>query len=258
MKYSRAITSIAVFIALWELTTYLGMFPRALVPSFTDVVKVFTAPATAHLILVNYGLTALRAFLGFTLGLVGGVGLGILLSIRSMHEYVQPIATLFFAVPSVAWVPLLIVWVGIKEFELPVLASFLCSFPPVLYGVINAMRTIDKEQVEVAMVLGAKPQTILARIVIPQALLKVIPLVKTEAVMAWKTVFVTEMVALSSGLGYLAMVYATTIEMSNLVAVVLVLALTTLAIVQVFDFIEKELSSRWLGGSEWLKSRSSP
>jgi len=254
MRRLQVLISLGTFLLLWELVTELGPIPRALVPSLTDVVSVFMSSSSVYLIAVNYGLTALRAFSGFVLGLAGGIGLGVLFSIRSMHNYIQPVATLFFAVPSVAWVPILIVWIGIKEFELPVAASFLCSFPPALYGMINALRTVDREQVDVAMVLGARPQTIFTRIVLPQALLKIIPLIKTEAVMAWKTVFVTEMIALSSGLGYLAMVYATTIEMSSLIAVVLVLALTTLAIVQVFDLIERRFSSRWVGESRWLRS----
>jgi len=249
----QVLVSLGTFLLLWELIAELGTAPRALVPAPTDVARVFMNLNSTYLIAVNYSLTAARALAGFILGLAGGIGLGVIFSIRSMHNYIQPVATLFFAVPSVAWVPILIVWVGIKEFELPVTASFLCSFPPVLYGMINALRTVDREQVDVAMVLGARPRTVFTKVVLPQALLKVIPLIKTEAVMAWKTVFVTEMIALSSGLGYLAMVYATTIDTSKLIAVVIVLALTTLAIVQLFDLIERKLSSRWVGELRWSR-----
>lgn len=249
----QTITSLAFFLLAWEAIARSGIFPRALVPAATDVAAVFLDGENLSTILQNYGITALRATVGFFIGLIGGIGLGAIFSVRSMHNYIQPIATLFFAVPSVAWIPLLIVWIGVKEFELPVVASFLCSFPPVLYGMINALRTADRDQIDVAMVLGAKPSKVLKDIVLPQAFLKIMPLIKTEAVMTWKVVFVTEMVVLSSGLGYLAMVYATTLEMSMLIAVVSLLAINTLVIVRLIDHIEKELGRKWLGDKSWSK-----
>ncbi len=244
---SKAIVSLAVFIALWEAVVRAGLLPHVLVPAPSDVVLFLINPSNAYLILVNLAWTAARATTGFLLGLVFGLGAGLLLSVKSLNEYLMPIATIFFAVPSIAWIPILIVWVGFKEFELPVAASFLCSFPPVLYGFVNAVRTMDPEQVGVAMVLGAKPLTIMRRIVIPQAFLKALPLIKTEAVMAWKTTFAAEMVALPTGLGALAMTYATTIETDGLIAVVAVLAAVTMVTVQVFDNLEKRIVSKWLG-----------
>ena len=104
-----------------------------------------------------------------------------------------------------------------------------------------------KDQIEVALVLGAKPLFVFREIVLPQALLRLIPQIKTEAVMAWKTVFVTEMVALSSGLGYLAITYATAIEMDKLLAVTLIFTLTTLALIELFEHLERYLSNKWLG-----------
>jgi len=244
---SKAVVSLAAFIALWEAVVRIGLLPHVLVPAPSDIALFLLNPANAHLILVNLAWTAARATTGFLLGLIFGLGAGLLMSVKSLNEYLMPVATIFFAVPSIAWIPILIVWIGFKEFELPVAASFLCSFPPVLYGFVNAVRTMDPEQVGVAMVLGAKPMTIMKRIVIPQAFLKALPLIKTEAVMAWKTTFAAEMVALPTGLGALAMTYATTIETDGLIAVVAVLAAITMMIVQVLDNVEKRIASKWLG-----------
>ncbi len=244
----RSITAIILFIIAWELAARLSPYPRAIFPSFTDVLRTYASIPYDALLLKNYAYTALRALIGFILGLAAGVGVGLTSFYRRVGDYVQPIATMLFTVPSVAWIPLLIVWIGLKDYALPVTASFLCSFPPVLYGMIGAFRNIDREQVDVAMVLGAKPGTILRRIVFPQALLRILPLVKTEAVMAWKTVFVAEMVALSSGLGYMAMLYATTIETSKLLSVIIALSLTTLIIISFFDWVEARLSRLWFGG----------
>lgn len=244
--------SILVLIAIWELVIDFGLLPRALIPSFLDVIKAGYELMITGILPQNYAITSIRAVTGFIMGFIFGFLLGIFISTKSLQNYIQPIATLFFAVPSVAWIPILIVWIGLKEFALPVAASFVCSFPPILYGTFNSFRTFDAEQIGVAEVLGARPSEVFVRIVIPQVLLKLLPVIKVEAVMVWKAVFVAEMVALSSGLGYLAMVYSTTLDMAKLIACIVVLSLTTLGIIQALDHLEAKYSKRWLGDSKWL------
>ncbi len=243
----KALASIAVFLAVWEALVDFGVLPRVIVPSPSDVVAFMLNARNVATIAYNLGWTAARATGGFAMGLCVGLGLGFLLSARSLSDYLMPLITAVFAVPSIAWIPILIVWVGLKPLELPMTASFLCSFPPVLYGVLNAVRTMDKEQVGVAMALGARPSTVMRRVIIPQTLVRIIPLIKTQAVVAWKSTFAAEMIALSTGLGALAMTYATTLETDGLIAVVAVLSAVTAAIVQAFDAIEKRYVGRWFG-----------
>ena len=250
LKY---MTSVLLLILCWELISRLGVVPNTLLPPFSDVVRLYTNPNFAQTLLTNYAISLMRSLMGFTIGLVAGISLAVILSFKSIHEFIHPIATLFFAVSSVAWIPLLIVWVGVDELKLPLLSAFLCTFPPILYGMMNTLRTMDKEQVDVALVLGAKPSAVLARIIIPQAILRIIPQIKVEAIMSWKTVFVTEMVALSSGLGYLALIYATSIDMGRLLSVIMLFTLSVLIIVELFDHIEKALSSKWLGEETWYR-----
>ncbi|MCD6323533.1 MAG: ABC transporter permease subunit [Desulfurococcales archaeon] len=253
-----ALASIAVFLIAWEFLARFTPLANPLFPPPTRVALTFTNQRFLLTLAVNYGYTAVRALAGFALGLAAGIALGVALSAKGLSSFVQPIATIFFAIPSVAWIPLLIVWMGVKEMALPITASFLCSFPPVLYGTINAFRTADREEVDVALVLGARPTQVMKDIILPQALMKVIPVVKAEAVMSWKTVFVSEMVALSSGLGYLAMTYSSTLEVADLLAVISVLALTTLALIEGLDRVEATLVRRWLGGDSWSRSSYGP
>lgn len=246
--------SVFAFIVIWELVVDLGLLPRTLMPSLFDVVKAGYELTITGVLPQNYAITMIRAVIGFIIGSISGFLLGISVSMRSSQNYIQPIATLFFAVPSVGWIPILIVWIGLKEFALPVAASFMCSFPPILYGTLNSFRTFDVEQIGVAEVLGARPSEVFVRIMIPQVLLKLFPVIKVEAAMVWKTVFVAEMFALSSGLGYLAMVYSTTLDMDKLIFCIAVLSLTTLGIIQSLDHLEAKYSKKWLGDSKWSGS----
>jgi len=240
--------SLAVFLCLWEAIARIGVVPQYIFPPFSSVILSLYKLIASGVLVKNYALTLARSFMGFALGTTAGLAIGFLPSLASKEEgigYIQPIATLLFSIPSVGWIPLLMVWVGLRQFKLPVAVSFMCSFPPVFYGVLNSIRTMDKDQIGVALSLGASPSYVFRRIVVPQVLLNLMPILKSEAVMVWKSVFVTEMVALSSGLGYLALMYSSTIEVSNLLAVLLVLSLTTIVIIQLFDSIESRVAGKW-------------
>ncbi len=247
----RSSISIMTLIILWELSS--RYMDNPLYPSFTTVFSLYLDKAFLSELASNYMVTFIRAFTGFILGFTTAIFIGFIFSRGRFNEYLQPIATLFFSIPSVAWIPLLIVWIGLREYELPIVSSFLCAFPPILYGVINSFRTIDRDQVDVALALGADPSIVLKKIVIPQSILRIIPLIKVEAIMVWKTVFVVEMLVLSSGLGYMAYLYASLIEMEELIAVIMVMAVNTLVITQVFDSIEQVITKKWFGDEKWLR-----
>lgn len=245
----RSIASVLMFFSIWEFTArYLIPVPKAIFPSFTQAIWNFTDQSFLLTLLSNYSQTLLRSLLGFTAGFLSSLLTGLALSLKhTASDYVSPIATLMFSVPSVAWIPVLIVLVGVDEFRLPLVASFMCSYPPILYGVINALRTFDRDQLDVAAVYCLKHRTRYRFVILPQLMARVLPSVKTEAVMVWKTVFVTEMLVLPNGIGYLALIYASTLNMDKLIAVVLVLALTLISINALIDRLEKN-SSRILGG----------
>jgi ABC-type nitrate/sulfonate/bicarbonate transport system permease component len=80
----------------------------------------------------------------------------------------------------------------------------------------------------------------------------VFPAVKIEAAMVWKTVFAVEMVAMPSGLGYLAMLYADLLDVTHVAAIVAVLTLTVIGIVHFVTFMEKRiLTERGFGVESW-------
>lgn len=248
----KNLISLFLLILLWEISVYFIQAPSKIFPSFSQVLVQFSDSSFVSDLLNNYLLTLFRAMLGFTFGLVLGLLTGLLITLRSsMDDYLSPIATLVFSVPSVAWIPVLIVLVGINEFTLPLSASFMCTYPPILYGVINTLKMFDRNQLDVADVYCSKKTTKYRLVILPQLLGRLFPLIKTEAVMAWKTVFVVEMVVLPNGIGYLALIYASTLRMDSLFAVILTLALSLILINSLIGKIEKNFSQVMGGVNEW-------
>ncbi|MEO3992985.1 MAG: ABC transporter permease subunit [Desulfurococcaceae archaeon TW002] len=241
---TKNIVSILAFFLIWEFfARYLVPVPKTIFPTFTGVIWNFLDKSFLITLLSNYSQTMLRSLLGFTLGLLSGLLSGLAISFKhTVNDYISPIATLMFSVPSVAWVPILIVLVGIDEFRLPLAATFMCSYPPILYGVTNALRTFDRDQLDIASIYFLRHKTKYWFVILPQLMIRILPLVKIEAVMVWKTVFVAEMLVLPNGVGYLALLYASTLNMDKLIAVVLVLALTLILINTLMDYFEKSFS----------------
>lgn len=249
----RNLLSIFVFLVCWEvLARYFIPIPNTIFPSFSQVFILFMDQKFVESLMDNYLLTLFRSMAGFVLGLTLGLISGLMIMLkRSLDDYLSPIATLVFSVPSVAWIPVLIVFVGINEFTLPLSVSFMCTYPPILYGVINTLKTFDRNQLDIANIYCAGQMTKYKLVILPQLICRLFPLIKTEAVMAWKSVFVVEMVVLPNGIGYLALIYASTLKMASLIAVVLVLSLSLILINSLIGGIEKNFS-RVLGGvNEW-------
>lgn len=251
MKIKKAILSISVLLLLWELLGRVNIYPKYIFPPFSYVAESFIDIKYLHSVIENAIITLIRAGLGFIIGTIAGIVLGFVLVGLKLVEYVQPIATILFVTPSVVWVPLLILWVGLDSFKLSLAATFICSFPPILYGILNSSRTIDLDQVEVALTLGADPWIVLRKVIMPMAILKTLPIIKTEAIMVFKTTIVVEMVALSSGLGYLLLIYYLTIDVQHILATIMILSLIMVSIIELIDVLEKKIASKWIGEVYW-------
>jgi len=251
LKVEKIILSLLIFSLLWEFAGRINIYPQYIFPPFSLVIESFTDIEYLRVVFENAGLTLIRAGLGFIIGTIVGLVLGFVFVGLRLVEYVQPIATIFFVIPSVAWIPLLILWVGLDPLKLPVAAAFTCTFPPILYGIMSSSRTMDRDQIEVAFTLGADPWTVLKEIIMPMTLLKLLPIVKTEAIMVWKTTIVVEMVALSSGLGYLLLKYSLIIDVQHILSTILVLSLIMVCIIELIDNLEKKITSKWVGEQRW-------
>jgi len=251
LKIEKVVLSLLIFFLLWEFAGRINIYPQYIFPPFSRVIESFRDIEYLRTVFENAGLTLIRAGLGFVLGTVVGVVLGFVFVGLRLIEYAQPIATIFFVTPSVAWIPLLILWVGLEPLKLPVAAAFTCTIPPILYGIMSSSRTVDRDQIEVASTLGADSWTILREIVMPVTFLKLLPIVKTEAIMVWKTTIVVEMVALSSGLGYLLLKYSLIIDVQHILSTILVLSLIMVCVIELIDNLEKRVALKWVGEQRW-------
>ncbi len=241
-KYLRIeLISIVTFFTLWELAGQLSIAPKYLFPPFSETLRALYSLAITGELGSNYLATLTRVLIGLSLGSGLGILLGLVIAYHELsYRTFFPIITLLYAVPAVAWIPLFIIWIGLNE-GLPIAVIFMCSFVPMIYITLTSVRSLSPSVVKVAQTLGAHGFKLIFHVFLPQALPSILSGLKVEAGMAWRSCFVVEMVAMSSGLGLLAMEAQTILRVDIILAVILILAASNYAFQMIFEKIEVKM-----------------
>jgi NitT/TauT family transport system permease protein len=236
---------IAIFLAIWELVARLNLVPGQLLPPFSAVLVEFYHLAANGVLWDNFLASLVRVLVGFSAGSVAGIAVGILMGWReNFNKALHPIISLFYPIPALGWLPLLMLWIGINEM-LPITIIFICSFFPVLYNTVTGIRSVDKDYIRVARTLGASDAKILATVAIPLALPNIFTGLRLEAGMAWRVIIAAEMVAIPTGIGALLMKAESLIRIDIIIVCLIVLAVMCLAFERFFQCLEARITTRW-------------
>jgi NitT/TauT family transport system permease protein len=237
---------IAVFLAVWELVARLNLVPgQFFFPPFSVVMQEFYYLTVSGVLGDNFLASLVRVLIGFCAGSIAGIAVGMLMGWReNFHKALHPIISLFYPIPALGWLPLLMLWIGINEM-LPIAIIFICSFFPVLYNTVTGIRNVDKQYIQVARTLGASDTRILATVVMPLALPNVFTGLRLEAGMAWRVIIAAEMVAIPTGIGALMMKAESLIRIDIIIVCLIVLAVMCLAFEWFFRYLEARVTTKW-------------
>jgi NitT/TauT family transport system permease protein len=237
---------IAIFLGIWELVARLNLVPgQFFFPPFSVVVQEFYHLAANGVLGDNFLASLARVLIGFSAGSIAGIAVGIVMGWReNFNKALHPIISLFYPIPALGWLPLLMLWIGINEL-LPIAIIFICSFFPVLYNTVTGIRNVDKDYIRVARTLGASDARILATVAIPLALPNIFTGLRLEAGMAWRVIIAAEMVAIPTGIGALLMKAESLIRIDIIIVCLIVLAVMCLVFEKFFQYMEARLTNRW-------------
>ena len=192
-------------LALWQAASALGLLPARLVPSPLDVASAAVRLTASGELPRNVAVSARRAVVGFLLGGGLGLALGMLngLSHRSERLFDTTIQ-MARAVPHLALVPLIILWLGIGEMAKVSLVALGVVFP--LYiNTLHGLRSVDPGLIELGRVQGLGPVQLIRRIVLPGSLPSILVGVRYGLGLMWLGLIVAETISADSGIGYMAM-----------------------------------------------------
>jgi len=217
--------ALPVFILLvLEFVVRIGWLPSYQMPAPSEIALTLTDLAEGAL-WKHISASLLRVLLGFTLGaglaLVFAAWVGLS---REAETWLEPTFAGLRSIPSLAWVPLLLLWLGIDETSKVILIAIGAFFPVYLNGVA-AIRNIDRKLVEVGQMYGFSQPRLVRRILLPAALPGLFTGLRGGMSLAWMFLVAAELIAATKGLGYLLSDGRETSRPDIVLAAIIVLAL---------------------------------
>lgn len=193
-------------LVIWQTIAELKIYPQYLFPSPTSVLEDFIAKAiSTKILLLHVKESLIRLSLGYAVGIAGGLVLGIAMGLnRSIARFFEPLIEFVHAIPGISWLPLAILWFGIG-YETVTFIIFLVVFFPVVYGTLTGVKTMSLKFSNVALMCGAKKWQIVAYVLLPGAMPSIMNGIRTGAAFGWRGLVASEMMAASSGIGYMIM-----------------------------------------------------
>jgi len=220
----KALALPALIILVLEIVVRVGWLPSYQMPAPSDIALTLRDLAEGAL-WKHISASLLRVLLGFAIGaslaLVFAAWVGLS---REAEAWLEPTFAGLRSIPSLAWVPLLLLWLGIDETSKIVLIAIGAFFPVYLNGVA-AIRNIDRKLVEVGQMYGFSHRRLVQRILLPAALPGLFTGLRSGMSLAWMFLVAAELIAATKGLGYLLSDGRETSRPDIVLAAIIVLAL---------------------------------
>ncbi|SFV38143.1 ABC transporter permease [Hyphomicrobium facile] len=187
----------------WEIAVRTGVADGRLVPPPSRIFETVVELAQSGELLLHIKATCLRVLAGFSGGTLAGTLLGAIAGYSLLtRRLVDPTLQALRAVPSIAWVPLFILWFGIFETSKITLIAVGVLFP-VYLGVLGAILSVDRKIVEVGRVFRLSPFALTRRVLLPSILPAYVVALRGGLGLGWMFVVAAEFMGASEGLGYL-------------------------------------------------------
>lgn len=187
----------------WELAVRFGFAQGRLMPPPSRIFQTLYDLAITGELFRHIGATLGRVAAGFFFGTIAGTLVGAVAGAsRLTREVIDPSLQGLRAVPSIAWVPLFILWFGIFEQSKIILIAVGCFFP-IYLGVLGAIQSVDRKIVEVGRIFRLSTPSLVRRILLPAILPAYVVSLRQGLGLGWMFVVAAEFMGASEGLGYL-------------------------------------------------------
>jgi NitT/TauT family transport system permease protein len=202
-SFLRAAVTLTVAAAIYEGLARSGHFAAALLPTLESIFATLIATLADGSMIRHAGYTLYRVLFGFSLAIVAGVPLGILMArFQRVENFVLPLVSALMPIPSFALVPLFMLWFGIGDLCTVLIVFYAATFP-MLFNTWTGVRSVNPLWLRAAGAMGANEQRLFWKVIIPGAAPFIITGMRQAFLRAWIAVVGAEMIAASDwGLGW--------------------------------------------------------
>jgi NitT/TauT family transport system permease protein len=199
----RGALAVMAVAACYEAVARSGYFPPALLPTLPKVAATLYATVADGSMFRHAGATLYRLLCGFALAVAVGVPLGVLMGrFRPVGHFFMPLASALMPIPSLAWVPVFILWFGLGN-TVSILIVFYAALFPMLLNAWSGVLAVNQLWLRAAGAMGADGHALFWKVILPGAAPFIITGLRQAFLRAWIAVVGAEMLASSDfGLGW--------------------------------------------------------
>jgi taurine transport system permease protein len=237
--------TVALIIGAWGLASAYALVSPVFLPSprqvvlalYNLVVKGFVDATLAE----HVGASLTRIFGALIASIVIGIPAGIAIGTsRIGRGILDPIVEFLRPLPPLAYLPLIIIWVGIGEAsKITVIA--LSMLPSIILSTSAGVRAVSKDHVNAARSLGASKRQVLAEVVLPSSVPSILTGIRIALGAGWTTLVAAELVAATSGIGFMIQSAAQFLVTDIVIAGIIVIALIAILLEYIARLIERRL-----------------
>ena len=236
----------AILIALWAIVASRHIWDPTLFPSPWQVAKTLVHDFQNGSLLNATAISLRRVLIGYTLSLAVGVPLGIALARqKTLEQTVGSLVSAFQSLPSICWLPLALIWFGLNDRAIifVVVAGSLVS---ITIAVQDGVKNLPPTYLRAAQTMGTPGWRIYTDVLLPASLPSILVGAKLGWGFAWRALVSGELLSVSLGLGQMLMQGRDLADMSQVIAVMIVImALGLVADRVIFGSLERDVRRRW-------------
>jgi len=190
-----------LLVVAWEGLARSGQVTAFMLPTLTSVLERIWSDALAGELFINTGVTLYRAIVGFLISALAGIALGLMMSRSAIARwFFDPVISVGFPMPKIAFLPIVILWLGVYDVSKIAMVVLDATFP-VVTATIAGIQGVERELLWSARNMGAKDRELLWQVVLPAALPQILTGLQVALPIALIVAIVAEMLMGGYGLG---------------------------------------------------------
>jgi ABC-type nitrate/sulfonate/bicarbonate transport system permease component len=234
---------ILLLLAFWQISA-LYLMDTPTWPPVTQVFEAWFENVADGTLVIHILATLWRQMLGYGLAVVLGVSIGLGMGYyRALYNLFEPLVEVLRPIPGPAYLPVLVLFVGIGH-EMKVVLILVASFFPILLNTYSGVRSIDPVQFDTARTLGLTTLQTFRELVLPAAMPQILTGMRISLAISLILAILAEMIVSTDGLGYFTLLAQRTFKVTDMYAGIFTLALLGYVLNRVFLLVEARLI-RW-------------
>jgi len=194
-SFWRGVGGLVFLLIVWEVFARSGLFSEALTPPLTRIARTGWQMTLDGRLEKNAAFTLGRVLLGLFFACLIGIPVGMLMGrLRRVERFFLPLLSVLMPIPSLAWVPLFVLWFGIGEVTTLLVVTYAATFP-IVYNVWTGVRAVSPLWTRAAISMGANQRQLFRKVVLPGASPYVITAIRLAFGRAWIAVIGGELLA---------------------------------------------------------------